>query len=183
MKAIKLSGVPLAFIAIAVGIAVFVSAFVALSGVMTINNHVIDPENTVTLTPTAVVGTTWWNTNGTGVTADLPSTNTTDVLKGQTYGLGVTMTSTKDWDAVKVVLTVSAIGMDLSASDVTIRYWETTTGTWNVWTLTDDGMTLSGEFGPAAGFPVVAGVDTISYFQVTYNVAGDFKADMKAVLV
>ena len=107
MKAMKLSGIPMAFLAIIVGIAVFVTAFVALSGVLTINNHVIDPSNTVDLTPTAVVGTEFWNTNGEGITNDLPFDDTTNVLMGQTYGLGITMTATEDWDAIKVMLTVS----------------------------------------------------------------------------
>lgn len=182
MKAIKLSGMTMAFLAIVVGVAVFVSAFVALSGVLTINNHVIDPSDTVKLTPTAVVGTEFWNTNGTGVTADLPFDDTTNVLMGQTYGLGITMTATKDWDAIKVMLTISSNIIDLSPSNVTIRYWEVVDSTWHTLTLTDDGNTLSAAFGPAAGFPVVAGATVTSYFQVTYNVAGDFQAKMQAVL-
>lgn len=156
-----------------VAISAMVVAAIVVSNTVVFRTNVADSTGQVTLSKVAV------NTDGKdgGDRPDLPGEGTWSYV-GTEYDVGIRLVSTQGLSNVKVVFSIAAA--DISESDVTVMYWETTSDTWETLTMVDNGDTLDGTFGPADGFPVWPGYDATTPLLVTFNKAATYTTSVHA---
>lgn len=99
------------------------------------------------------------------------------VTVGVPYELGIRLESAGDYDGVRVYFEIA--GIDITADDVVVRYYDGTE--WLSLPMTQkDVDTLSGWFGPSSGFHVPYGYDATTPLCVTFYEVGHYTTSVSA---
>ena len=158
-------------LAIVVGLAMIVGAIGIVSNKLTLPNTVT--AQPITLTQESI------NTVGMPASGlEHPNWASGIVVVGITYDMGIRLASTASLPAVIVSFEIHKT-VSLDGTDVSVKYYDGVV--WQVLSMTKTDDHLAGTYGPAGGFPVVAGYNVLTPLLVTYNVAGAFTTDVQAL--